>query len=260
MAVVTALGPAHLDTFGTLERIAQEKAALVREVPPSGLVVLGSENRYASEMAQLTSAEVICVKGRGRELSYTIAYKVGGYFKLSEKLIDHALSELGTLAGRLNVLDLEHVTVIDDAYNANPLSMTLGLDTLAEIAEPHQRKLAILGEMGELGTESPRYHGEIAAYARERADVVIGVGELAKHYRPDHWFATGEAFVAAAPALIRRGDCLLVKGSHAAHLDRVVQQLKPMFSPMYGGQRPAPRSARRAPQNVQPPRGVPHKS
>jgi UDP-N-acetylmuramoyl-tripeptide--D-alanyl-D-alanine ligase len=83
--------------------------------------------------------------------------------------------------GRLNQLCLEGLTVIDDSYNVNPLSMKLGLDTLAETAHAGSRRVAVLGYVAELGDECVRYHCEIGTYARKAADVVIGVGELSRH-------------------------------------------------------------------------------
>lgn len=226
VAVVTAVGPAHLERFKTVERLAQVKSALVRAVPRSGLVVLGQDDGYASNMARDARAPVVKVRGRGRELSQNLAHAVARYFGLSDEVVTTTLSACEAVAGRLNVLELGYVSVIDDAFNANPLSMKLGLDTLAEAARQKQRKVAILGMMAELGVESPRYHEEIAAYARQRADCVIGVGGLAKQYRPDHWFARSEDCAKGLRDLIHRGDCLLVKGSHSVHLFRVVRELK----------------------------------
>jgi UDP-N-acetylmuramoyl-tripeptide--D-alanyl-D-alanine ligase len=226
VAVVTAVGPAHLEFFESVDQIAQAKSALVRAVPPSGLVVLGQDNSYASHMDRESRTQVVKVRGRGRELAQNAARAVGRYFGLSEEVVNQALSECGAIEGRLNLLELGPVTVIDDAFSANPMSMRLGLDTLAERAKPDQRKVAILGTMAELGADAPRYHEEIAAYARERADVVIGVGDLAQHYRPDHWFAGSKECANSLRKLVRRGDCLLVKGSHSVHLDRVVRELK----------------------------------
>jgi len=127
--------------------------------------------------------------------------------------------------GRLDVHELEQVTLIDDSFNASPLSMQLGLDTLAEW-RTGGRKVAILGHMAELGPESIRYHEEIGAYAKTRADLIVGVGLHAPHYQPHHWFATAEACVRELPALLARGDVVYVKGSHSVHLVHVVGAIK----------------------------------
>ena len=226
IAVVTAVGPAHLTYFNSLERVAKEKGALVRAVPGSGLVVLAQDNEYVSKMAQETKARVVQVPGTGLELARGIARVVGSYFGLPEEIIDCGLNNFQPPPGRLNMLELGAIRVIDDSYNANPLSMKLGLDTLAETAGEGQRKIAVVGEMGELGEQSIAYHEEIGAYAHERADIIIGVGDLAQHYQPDHWMDSSARCRDELPALIHRDDCIFVKGSHSVHLDIVVDALK----------------------------------
>jgi len=106
------------------------------------------------------------------------------------------------------------------------MSMMLGLDTLAETAGTAHRKLAVLGGMGELGEENQRYHEEVGAYARTRADVVIGVGDLSRHYQPDIWFETTAACARQIEGHLRADDCVLVKGSASARMWEVVEKLQ----------------------------------
>lgn len=226
VAVVTAVGPAHLDQFETVERVAEEKSALVRAVSPSGLVVLGQDNNYASMMDRVTQARVMKLPGRGIVLAESIARAVGAYFGLPEEVIERGLGERRDVDGRLEIIESEGLIIINDAFNANPLSMRLGIDALVEYGKAGRRKVAILGEMALLGRESPHYHQEIAAYAHERADFLIGVGEMAKHYQPDCWYATSEECAAHLKSFIRRGDCVLVKGSGSVRLREVVQELR----------------------------------
>lgn len=226
VAVVTSIGPAHLERFGSVEGVAREKSALVKAVAPRGLVVLGPDNEFASTMERESRARVMNVTGRGRGLSESIAFTVGDYFGVDSSTISDALRSYQGSSGRLQLRDLGFVTLIDDVFNANPLSMKLGLDTLAQTAMPGQRKVAVLGGMGELGEPSARYHLEIADYARKRADVIVGVGDLAKDYGPDLWFGDSEACAKGLHEWVRRGDCLLMKGSHSAKLRLVVKQLE----------------------------------
>jgi UDP-N-acetylmuramoyl-tripeptide--D-alanyl-D-alanine ligase len=223
IAVVTAIGPAHLEAFGTIDRLVQEKSVLVRRVPARGLVVLGAENPPASQLDRLTRARVAKVAGRGRELSDNAARAVAEFLGVPSDVTERALADRPAVPGRLNVFEAGRVTVIDDSYNANPLSMQLGLDTLSK--RPH-RRVAILGDMKELGQQSQRYHRDVAEYARMRADVIVGIGALARHYMPDHWFATSDECADALPRIVTTGDSVLVKGSHSVELDRVVRGLK----------------------------------
>ena len=145
---------------------------------------------------------------------------------IPDDVVNSALSEFKPPQGRLNRLEFVGVTVIDDSYNANPLSMKLGLDTLVQTARSGQRRMAILGGMGELGDEAPRYHEEVGAYARSRVDVLVGVGDLSKHYDPDHWFDSSDECADGIESLLRFDDCLLVKGSASARMWQVVNKLR----------------------------------
>jgi len=225
VAVVTAIGPAHLEYFRTVERIAEAKSALVRGVDPAGVAVLAAENRYTSAMDSVAGARVVKVPGRGRTLSENIARAVAGHFGVPAQAIEAALAEKVVVRGRLDVHELDQVTLIDDSFNASPLSMQLGLDTLAEWRSGG-RRVAILGHMAELGPDSIRYHEEIGAYAKERADVIVGVGLHAPYYGPHRWFATAEECVSQLPALLERGDVVYVKGSHSVHLVHIVGAIK----------------------------------
>jgi UDP-N-acetylmuramoyl-tripeptide--D-alanyl-D-alanine ligase len=225
IAVVTTIGPAHLERLKTLEGVVREKSALVRAVPPSGLVVLGDNHSFVSDLERLSAAPVIKVSGRGVELSRNIARTIGRHFGIPDQEINAAFDEFKMPPRRLNRAEVGGLTIIDDTYNANPLSMRLALDTLTATAASGRRRVAILGGMGELGDESRKHHEEIAAYARDRCDVLIGVGELAKAYSPDHWFPNSEACASEVQQLLSCGDCVLVKGSASVHMAQVARML-----------------------------------
>ncbi|WP_420457523.1 Mur ligase family protein [Rubrivirga sp.] len=232
IGIVTAVGPAHLEVFGTVEGVAEVKGALVRVVPPSGLVVLGADNALASGMDALARAPVVKVPGKGQALSDAVARVVAERLGVPADAVDRALAGRQGFRGRQEVLEVGAVTVINDAFNANPLSMAYGLETLAERARPGRRPVAVLGEMAEMGETGPRYHREMADVARSSADLVVGVGPLARLYEPDHWFETSEDCAEAIPGLVRDGDYVLVKGSHSSHLRCVVDALRRTFGPV----------------------------
>ena len=236
VGVVTTVGAAHLSKFRTVETVAEIKGAIVRAVPPTGLVILGSDNAVASAMSRYAQAPVVKVSGKGKALSEAIARVVADHLGVPSVVVDRALAKGVTVRGRQEEIDFRGGTLVNDAFNANPLSMAYGLETLAERARPGQRRVAVLGEMAELGDEEARYHREVAPAARACADVVVGVGPLARLYEPDHWFESSEACAEALPALLHDGDYILVKGSHSSHLSVVVKALK-------RGLGPAPSSA-----------------
>jgi UDP-N-acetylmuramoyl-tripeptide--D-alanyl-D-alanine ligase len=113
--------------------------------------------------------------------------------------------------------------LINDSWNANPVAMRAALAHLLERADG-RRTVAILGEMAELGPEAARYHEEIGL-AAEGVDVVLGVGELARRYRPAKWAPTAAEAVAVALDLARPGDAILVKGSRSVGLEVVADAL-----------------------------------
>jgi UDP-N-acetylmuramoyl-tripeptide--D-alanyl-D-alanine ligase len=118
------------------------------------------------------------------------------------------------------------VTLIDDAFNANPLSMKLALKTLRNAAAPGQRTVAVLGHMAELGTAAETYHQEIGTVAHTCADVVVGVGTLARHYDPKYWFESARACAEHLRNILRPRDVVLVKGSSSSQLYDVADRIR----------------------------------
>ena len=120
--------------------------------------------------------------------------------------------------------------LLNDCYNANPLSMAAALEHLDERAAG-ARKVAVLGDMAELGPGAPAYHREVgAAAARAGVDVLVAVGPLARNYVQGargvpvtRWAATVEQGLAALRTVLRPGDCVLVKGSRAMGLEVIAE-------------------------------------
>ena len=225
IAVVTRIGAAHLALMNTIQGVVREKGKLVAAVPPTGLIVLGDDHEHVVAFENMARAPVVKASGRGIELSRKIAFIVSKHLDVPENVVIPALRDFRGLEGRLNIVQLGDVTLIDDSYNATPMSMQFGLDTLAKVARPGQRKVAILGQMAGLGDDSPRYHEEIGEHARRCADVVIGVDDLGRHYRPDAWFENSRRCAQMLDTLILDEDCVFVKGSFAAKMGYVVNGL-----------------------------------
>jgi UDP-N-acetylmuramoyl-tripeptide--D-alanyl-D-alanine ligase len=120
--------------------------------------------------------------------------------------------------------------VVNDAYNANPTSMRAALLDLDQRANG-RRRVAILGEMAELGAESDRYHAEVARLVRELGiEVVIAVGEPARRYlegsRAETGFVPDAASFGEVAALLGPGDAVLVKGSRAVGLEGIPERIE----------------------------------
>lgn len=226
IAVVTAAGPAHLEKFITVERVVEEKGKLARAVSPAGLVVLARDNSHVSAMARGLHAPVKKVAGRGMTLSRGIAQAIADHFGILPTSTTKALQKFASLTGRLAMRKRGGALLIDDTYNANPLSMELALDTLAEQAPKGVRKVAILGHMAELGDKTEYYHLEIGKYARSRVDVLIAVGQHSMLYDGDYWYPTSAVAADRVGEHLRPTDAVLVKGSRSAAMEKVVRALE----------------------------------
>ena len=114
--------------------------------------------------------------------------------------------------------------VVNDAYNANPDSMRAALEHLAERAGD-RRRVAILGEMAELGDASEAYHREVGTVAAELGIEVVGVGEPARAYEPVAWAPTPDEVLVLVRTLIEPGDAVLVKASRAVGLEGIADEI-----------------------------------
>lgn len=158
----------------------------------------------------------------------------GVAYGLTLEQIKAGIESNGSLAGRFNIIDTERYTIIDDCYNANPVSMRASLEVLQDGAN---RRVAILGDMGELGTNERALHAGIGTYAAGLdLDAIYCAGPLCealvqaavdggfkgevKHY------ATRDDLMAALPALLQQGDTILVKASHFMQFPTIVEMLK----------------------------------
>ena len=118
------------------------------------------------------------------------------------------------------------IVLVNDCYNANPVSMTAALDNLAQV-EASGRRLAVLGGMHELGPLTDDYHRDAGAHARSLGiGPIVGVGELARAYAPDEWAPDASEAVEIVERLLEPADAILVKGSRAVGLEVLTDELR----------------------------------
>ncbi len=162
---------------------------------------------------------------RGTHLLYSIlpAVAVARQMGLNEEQIRDGVAAFAPPSGRGNILSTTSLQIMDSTYNANPTSMQAALDDLAGMTG---RRVAILGDMYELGSNAEQLHRQVGEYARGKADVLLSVGDLAAVMQADAHFDTPQQLIAALPSLLRKGDSVLVKSSHSLHLETVVQALQ----------------------------------
>ena len=174
------------------------------------------------------------IPGRHMVMNALAGAAVGSLYGLTDEEIKAGIESLETLGGRFNIVETEKYTIIDDCYNANPMSMKASLGVLNDVEE---RCVAILGDMGELGENEAALHREVGEYAGEQnIDEYIVVGKLSENIseairevKPEadlHTFETVEELIPALDTLLKEGDIVLVKASHFMRFDRIVEALK----------------------------------
>lgn len=221
------LGP-HLR--GELEPCAAEGVEILRFGPGgdvfiSAVDLLGGGIRTEVEARGETCEFSFPFSGEHNLLNALAAISVG--IALGVDLATMARRAPGVVFSRLRG-ELVRLTggsvLINDCYNANPVSMRAALDHLSTFDA--DRHLAVLGEMRELGPEADRFHSEVADHAREvGVDLLIGVGEQAKAYEPDQWFATAQEAATGLAEVMGDEDAVLVKGSRSVGLEVVADRL-----------------------------------
>lgn len=156
---------------------------------------------------------------------------VGVRLGLSAEQLKNGVEAYQTVGSRARVVDTGRIRIIDDCYNANPTSVKASIDTLVNFTG---HKVAILGDMKELGTDELALHLETGRYAKEKGiDTVLAVGPLAKELANGaggQWFADNDAVCAALPALIKDGDVVLVKASHSMQFEQIVARLTELYT------------------------------
>jgi len=233
IAVITNIGPAHLEFLGSLENIAAAKAELIEALPPGGIALVPAEPLLEPHL-QRTDIEIERVD-LDSPLPFATNYSQRHQLA-NTRLAVAAARRLGVPLpdGELNVEFSKHREeerelpggglLLNDCYNANPVSMRAALEHLSERAAG-RRRVAVLGDMRELGPAGPTYHEEIGQLLQSLGiEHVIAVGELARAYGGE-WVATAAEAAERLRAELRPGDAVLVKGSLAVGLDVVAENL-----------------------------------
>jgi UDP-N-acetylmuramoyl-tripeptide--D-alanyl-D-alanine ligase len=252
VALVTQIGPEHLELVGTVENVARANAEAIEALPPGGIAVVPAGEplldpylrRDALDVRRFDAADVERVGEGwrfvvgGRELVLRLPFD-------SRHMATNALAALtaydalglpldraqeGVAQIRLSRWRGEELPlpgggfVVNDAYNANPSSVRAALEDLAERADG-RRRLAFLGGMAELGDTAPGFHRDAAALAGSLGIEMVAVGEVARLYGAERWVADADAATALAAEVLRPGDAVLVKASRAVGLEGIPARL-----------------------------------
>jgi UDP-N-acetylmuramoyl-tripeptide--D-alanyl-D-alanine ligase len=268
-AIITNIGVAHIEFMGSREAIAEEKGALAEAVEPQGTVILNVEDSFSQGIAARTHAKVVFAgttggavraieirqSAEGAEFTIVegahrcraqlpvagshmvqnalLAVAAGRAFGLSIEECAAGLAAAPLTKARLQIKEVDGVQFLDDSYNANPDSMKAALRTLVEL-DSEGKRIAVLGEMRELGSESERGHREVGETAATLGvDQLITIGDAAELIaegarsagleRVSSTRSTSEAAKLLGD-IVEPGDLVLIKGSRAARTEKVIEQ------------------------------------
>lgn len=273
ICVITNIGVAHLEFFKTREGIYREKIQMIQDMKNGGTIILNGDDSLLAQTAPIKGVSPLFfgtdkrypfyadhIRPLGlRGTACTIHLPDGTYFDCTVPLpgihmVSNALAGaaagytlgltcqeicagiegLPSMPGRGNIIQTDHLIILDDCYNANPVSMKASIDVLNMAIG---RKVAVLGDMGELGNDEQELHYEVGEYAANQGiDLVCGIGPLsrsltegARHAASPTqslWFETNEDFIAALKDLLCEGDNILVKASHSMRFPEIVDALQ----------------------------------
>jgi UDP-N-acetylmuramoyl-tripeptide--D-alanyl-D-alanine ligase len=272
VAVVTTIGAAHIGHLGGLDAIAAEKAAIAEGLEPGGAAVLPADTPYMDVLRRAAGGARVLTFGEGGDAratavstdaeGSTVSADIAGRpveFRLGAPgahLVRNAVCALAAVAAlgadpaavaprlrevramqgrgaqeRVRTRDGGAATVIDESFNGQPPSVRAALALLRLL--PAKRRVAVLGQMGELGDFAAAEHRALAPFVRDAADLVFACGPLMRHLvdalPPGLVAAHTETSAELAPlvaAAVRDGDAVLVKGSKAVLMGRVLAALR----------------------------------
>lgn len=266
IAVITNVGDAHIENLGnTRQGILRAKCEIFENLTPEGIAVLNGDDELLNTVTlpqtilrcgvgdgcgvRVTDIDdrglegVACTvtieeehyrlttSAPGRYMIYPMAMAaaIGRRLGLTGEEIAAGVAAYTTVGSRMHLIRLPgERLVIDDCYNANPQSMAEGLRMLA--ASPARNRVAVLGDMGELGQLTAQAHRDMGALTRRLGLTAVAVGEkmhaLTETDPQAQWFATVEEAMPAIRQLFTPGTAVLVKASHAMHFERIVKELE----------------------------------
>lgn len=278
IGIITNVGPAHLENLGGISGVARAKGELFIHLPAGGAALVNADDPQICQLpvangvrritfgiameAQVRASRVVAVDGVVRftlhlpEAEVPVQLPLPGRHNVQNALaaaaaawvldvpatdIAAGLAAFRPCPGRMELVELsDDLLILEDSYNANPLSMRAALDALHDLGRPG-RRIAVLGDMLELGPTARDLHREVGALVAEHADWLFTLGELAREIAagaaeqglPPERIAmadTVEDLTARLRAILRPGDRILVKGSRGMRMERVSALLRGLSS------------------------------
>jgi UDP-N-acetylmuramoyl-tripeptide--D-alanyl-D-alanine ligase len=269
VGVYTNIGPVHIEFFGTIEKIAEAKRELLENVKPGGTIIINVDNKYVMDISRGfegrkvtygiendadfrgtnirergllgTSFEVnghsfeLSLPGRHNLENLLAAIATARSIGISWEGIERGVAEVKPAYHRGIILDAGGATIYDDTYNSNPYALGRALTLMSE-ADVTGRRIAVIGDMLELGDKELDYHRDAGRSVPNTIDTVIGVGKRSRAlldgareagFAEDklHHFDDAQSAGEFLKTFIRPGDLVLIKASRGIGLDRIVNIL-----------------------------------
>ena len=272
--MITNIGTCHLENLGDRDGVLKAKTEIFKYLKPEGHIVLNGDDDKLSTVTeykgirsvffgmrgncQVYGDEIVSrgLKGMtctihlgetafsvdipmpGRHMVYNAlaAAAIGNIYGLTTEQIKAGIESLEPISGRFRMIETEKFLIVDDCYNANPMSMKASLDVLKDGAG---RRVAVLGDMGELGTNEVQLHEEVGEHAGKCGiDVLICAGPLCRHmaekaasvnpslkviYEQDR-----DSLMEHLQDYVQPGDTILIKASHFMKFEEAVEKLQNM--------------------------------
>ncbi len=256
IGIITAISSVHSINFGGGDGLLKEKLAMAEIVKDKGLLIVNGDfekltsakriegflsvgiynpkvnfkaeniklTLEGTEYRIITTGQKISVKSQlvGRQFIYAqlFAFALGQYFNIQSLKIKESLERITPINGRMKLIKGDNnIIILDDTYNADPLSVKAALDVLSEVSYAG-RKVAILGNMNELGEQEVSAHKEIASYAKDRVDLALFVGKNGKIMQDEFGqteksfaFSSRKEAIKSLPEILKKRDLVLVKAS-----------------------------------------------
>ncbi|HEY5501478.1 MAG TPA: UDP-N-acetylmuramoyl-tripeptide--D-alanyl-D-alanine ligase [Candidatus Humimicrobiaceae bacterium] len=276
--IITGIGPSHLEFFKNVEEIALAKAEIGEMIyKNNGILFLNGDDKYTGLIEKtIKCVSVQC--GLGFDFKYNfsncrcdrnavydfdlnrldknilhINLNIPGYHNIYNSvlaaglslhlgieplIIKNSINETMPESLRMEIIEKSGKVILNDCYNANPLSVKSAIDSLAVISEKRKmRSIAILGDMLELGIETEKLHEEIGSYLSEKnIDILIAFGKIAvnifnkfenskKNKIKGYYFEKKEKMLNEIGKIIKPGDAVLIKGSRANKMENIIDYI-----------------------------------
>ncbi|OGC08023.1 hypothetical protein A2230_06210 [candidate division WOR-1 bacterium RIFOXYA2_FULL_36_21] len=245
IAVITNIGEAHLKYFKNKKEIAKTKSEIFSFLKPGNTAILPEDDKYFKYMKKaipkgvniitfgrnslknnITTEIRVRLPGNHNLLNALVAVKIAKLLKVNDSSIIKGLRKFKPSSKRMEIIKRrDGITIINDSYNANPLAMKAALTMFASYKA--KTRIALLGDMLELGKNSKKLHLDIGKLAKKlKIDLLITIGKESKYIKGNYHFTSNKKVIEFLRTTLKKGVVLLVKGSRGMKLDYVVDALR----------------------------------